>query len=194
MLEFDRPKISSVLSAQPRSLSTAFSMACARRLVNSLADAGNGEASVRIVMDLWKAIHAAVIERTSLPWGLSDEIIALIRDEDDQEGLADWVMDDALAALAYAAATFSASWLEPACDAASRAVDAAFRYTTQRLNDTTFTDSAFRRAMEGDVVQTELARQYRDLEAIALTAENTQATINLLLSHVGEETVLPARP
>jgi hypothetical protein len=189
LFEFDRSEITEVLSAKPPLLSVAFALACARRLVNSLDRTGDGEAAALIAMRFWEEIRQSAVKEGSLPFGLQDQIIGLIPDEDDEPDLAAGVWDDALAALSFAAEALSGSSVEYSCNAASRAVDTAFRYAAQTLNDMELTDSSFRRIMEGVVVQTELTRQHRDLDEIY--AGDLDEVIIALLDRAAKEALLP---
>lgn len=191
MFEFDKAQIAAVLSVRPPLMSAAFSMACARRLVNSLDGTGDGEPSVLIAMGFWETIRKRISNGTSLPSGLEDQIIGMIPDEDDEPGLAAGVWDDALAALSFAAGVLSDSAVESACNAASRAVDTAFRYSLRTLNETLLAHSSFRYIMEGTIVQTELGRQRRDLDDIARAADTVQMTADLLFARAANEAVLP---
>lgn len=194
MLDFDRSEIRAALSGKPSLLSTAFSIACAQRLLNSLGDPGDDESPVSIARGFLDALKRHLIDGTMLPTGLEDRIISMIPDEDDEPDFAAGVLDDALAALSFAVRAVAVSPIDSACDAAARALDTAFRYSAQTLNETAFTDSSIRHIMEGPIIQLELERQRRDFGEIARESSPTQAQIQRLLVSTADEAVLPTGP
>jgi hypothetical protein len=190
MLDFDRTKITEALSGEEARLAVAFATACAQRLANSLGASEKHEEAKSIAVRTLGALRTYLVDGAFLPESLEDQIVSLIPDEDEDPGFQAAVLDDALAALSFAVRASTISPSETACDAAARAVDTAFRYSAQTLNETSLTDSSIRFVMESAIVQCELQRQERDLADIGDGFQQAQTTIGRLLDRSSAEAVL----
>jgi hypothetical protein len=188
--DFDKMQIRQVLSGKPDLLAVAFATTCARRMINSLGETPQDSSDVESAHGALATLEEFMTLGKTLPADLKQQIVDLIPDEDEDPSFAGGILDDALAALSFAIRATTVSPIECACDAAARALDTAFRFSSQTLNDRLLTDTAFRIVMESPTVQCELERQHRDLADIAEPSRPVEATIELLLTRSAGEAVL----
>jgi hypothetical protein len=190
VLDFDKAEIIEALSGKQARLAVAFSTACAQRLVNSFGPLEEYEEAKSVARTTLQALGNYLAEGVLPPEDLYDQVIELIPDADDDPSFAAGTLDDALAALAFSVQASTTASIESACNAATRAVDTAFRYATQSFNERLLSPSSFFSATESPIVQRELERQKRDLAEIEDGTERPQTTISRVIDRSLSEAVL----
>ncbi len=181
MLKFDETQIISHLSGLPTSASIGFSAACATRLAPAYRVARHHVGTfVEDVLDLYLGdIWAYCIEQRPADWdAIAKKLEGTIPSEDEGASIAYEIVDDALAAAAYAARCVRDNNPRNAAWAAQRAYNAVDRFAAEQMNFGQYNQEAEAQLIANKFVQLELERQRQDL--IAINAAPLNALIDAL--------------
>ena len=166
MATFDETALARRLEGLPHLARVAFATACAARMRIPYRQA-LGQFSVDrpdVLDDALSHLWAYSLSGAQVDWtAWSESLIEQIPPEDDMANSACQVMDDALAAAAYAARTARGGDPAEAAYSARRLYDAVDAYAQRSLAFTEFTPEIERALSDHPVVQQELGRQARDL-------------------------------
>lgn len=185
---FDRDDLVKRLGKLPGPSRVAFAYACASRLAQPYREAvalegGVGEELVeRTLADLAAFLNYGAPS----DWAArAATLIGHIPDEDQMGRAACQVLDDALAATAYAARTAIAFDPAEAASSAQRLYDAVDAHAQRSLEFSIYSPAIEQRLLEHSAVQSELERQRRDLAALESSGTDIAATN--ILAQVGAE-------
>jgi uncharacterized protein YjaG (DUF416 family) len=195
MYHFDEQEKLATLSRLPPQARVAFATSCASRLAmgyeisQELLKEGDPKILERALEKLW----LFAVSGTTADWPtIADQLAELIPDADIGSSFAHAVVDDALAATAYAARTASSGAPQEAAWSARRAYETTDRFAGLSINATEYTDAVEAQILENDVVQQELARQAHDLtELQAVSPANLGGVIETLRHRSSQESTLP---
>lgn len=194
-LTFDEPALVLRLSRLSARGLVAFASGCAARLAPAyevLQRALRGPAPdlvAKSLEHLWNfASHG-----TQSDWAsMADRLIDLIPDEDSGPSFAHAVIDDALAATAYAARAAREHHPQDAAWSARRLYDAVDRFAMRRLGATSLTVAIEAQLLRNEFVQAELKRQARDLLILeSATSDTVAAAIDEVRSAAAAVSALP---
>jgi len=186
MLEFDEPKLVMELSALPSAALVTFATACAGRLATSLDATWPDHGLISSALNM---LSASAAGRSIDAGSLEQKLLAAIPDEDSEPGLTAALAEDTLAALSYALSCSNSGEAQDAAWAACRAYEMVDRYAGQTLAGSSFTVEMEAAIMRHPTVQTELARQRRDLQELR-DAQDDPARLLVILNRSKIEPVI----
>ena len=166
MTSFDEPDLISRLAKLPEPLRLAFAAACASRMarVYQACQDHLGLGVPAIVADALGCVWDFALGGPAADWADAEkDLVALIPDEATASGPAHFIMDDALASTVCAMRTATAFDPSDAVRSARRAYEAADLFAQQGVTAAIFDIDVERALLGNSTVQTELARQARDL-------------------------------
>lgn len=195
MLNFDKKGIVTVLQEMPASACSAFAAACAARLtsVYRIVQSSLGQGDPDILDTSLDRVWSFCMNGTAADWNaLADALVGLIPDEEEGASFLHSVIDDALAAGAYAIRSVASSGPEQAAWAAQRVYDAVDRFAGQTLDAAEFTELVESALLESAVVQQELRRQQHDLTLLKSSSPaDLVRTIATLRARTSNTSALP---
>jgi uncharacterized protein YjaG (DUF416 family) len=195
MNTFDEIGLVSRLTELPKPLRLAFAVACASRMARPYR-AGQDHlilGAPAIVDDTLNRIWDFAVGGPAADWARTErDLTALIPDGDDQLGPAHFIVDDALAATAYAVRTAVAGDAQEAAFCSRRAYEAVDQFAQRTITATSLDADVERTLLADPVVQAELSRQARDLATLEQVTEGAEsAAITALRSSAASEDLIP---
>lgn len=195
MLTFEETYMLSELRQLPRLAQVGFSAACATRLSSACHVAVRHVGTIPEGMleehlaDIW----AFCDEEKSADWrGIAARIEASIPTEDQGSSIAYEIIDDALAAAAYAIRCIYDNNPRNAVWAAQRAYNATDRFVAEQLNLSQYTQEMEARIIASTCVQIELEHQKKDLEALgASVADDLRGALKAIRLEASTTSVVP---
>jgi hypothetical protein len=172
MHRFDEAHLVATLRGLPASAVVAFAASCATRLAEPyrIAQEYLCEGDAHIVHRSLDQLWLFAREGRDADWNaISEQLVALIPDEDDGSTFTHGIIDDALAATAYAARYALDQNVENAAFSARRVYETVDRFAGLALRVTGFDQTVETLLLESAVVQNELARQENDLRDLCAT-------------------------
>jgi len=188
---FDEKRLRGRLSVLPQRALVAFAAACAARLENT---AGNLSTDEELKLLLSRTMDTVVAYLgNGLPFDTiapEEDLLAAMPDEDANPELSSAVAEDAAAAAVY---TLRAIWdgdPQNAAWAARRAYETADREVLSTLNIGAIGDSEEAYVLQHPIVQTELQRQSRDLDAVSGIDGDAPAELIAVVTSARSENIL----
>jgi hypothetical protein len=169
MASFDEADLKGRLGALPGLARVEFAAACAARMIRPWKDALQklGLADSARLPEAVESLRRYVRGGPASDWSsLAGELVSEIPDEDEMTTTSHAVIDDALAATAYALRTAATFDPQEATWAARRLYDATDSFAQRSLSFREYTPEIERALLQNPHVQRELQRQARDLEEL----------------------------
>lgn len=192
---FDEERLRERLSILSRPAVVAFAAACAARLENT---AGNLSKEQELKLLLSRTLDTAIAYLDSrLPFDTitpEENLLSAMPDEDADPELSSAVAEDAAAAAVYTLRTIRDGDFQNAAWAARRAYETADREVLSTLNIGAIGDSEEAYVLQHPVVQTELQRQARDLDAISEIEGHAAAELIAVVARARSEDILLRDP
>jgi hypothetical protein len=187
MLTPDEIEVERQLSGKSGLVVAAFSGACAKRLLNTASKVDNYQVLKSLAEAAFVELERYLVYQCSVSNDLAVALEQAIPDEDEDPTPAGALIDDALSSLYYALVSIEGS-IENACNASTRALDAAFRIASSNVNNGILSKETEDEILGSSIVQRELTRQKRDIDYLA-HSEFSQELVTILLNRVAPETI-----
>jgi hypothetical protein len=190
-VRFKEQRLRERLSNLPRLAAVAFAAACAARLENTARNVAIDEALKDLLSRTMDAIGVHL--ETGLPFdtlAAEEELLTAMPDEDANPDLPSAVAEDAAAAEVYTLRVTRDGEPQNSIWAARRAYETADREVVGTLNVGAVGQSEEKYVLQHPVVQTELQRQLRDLEAVSLAGGEAPAELIAIVSRARSENIL----
>ena len=188
---FDEEQLRERLSVLPQLAAVAFAAACAARLENTTRNLNTHE-DLKILLSRTMDAIVAYLGRGSPFDALAAEgdLLAAMPDEDANPDLPSAVFEDAAAAAVYMLRAARNGDPQDAAWAARRAYETADREVISTLNVGEVGDSEEAYVLQHPVVQVELQRQARDLDAVSGIDGGQSAELIAVVSRARAENIL----
>lgn len=190
-IRFEEEQLRDQLSALPRPSRIAFAAACAARLENT---ARNLTIDDRLELPLSRAIGGIVAYlECGSPFDTKSaekDLLLAIPDEDANPDFPFAVAEDAAAAAVFALRAMRSDDTQDVAWAARRAYDTSDREALGALNVGAVGESGERYVLHHPIVQRELQRQLRDLEAVSGIDSDTPAALTAVVARARSENIL----
>jgi hypothetical protein len=191
MYHFDEQILLATLSKLPHQALVAFAASCASRLAPGyeIAQGYLKEGDPKLIAHALDRLWRFATEGKADEWeAVSEQLIGSIPDEEEGPTLAHGVIDDSLAAAAYAARAALGAKPTDALFSAKRVYEAVDRFAGLKIHASEYTRAVEAQIIESPIVQDELARQAKDVadlsESSFETLGQTIETIRQRSSHV----------
>ena len=188
---FEENKLREQLSTLPKRDAVAFAVACTARVENT---ARNLNAILEATLPMSRYLEAVVAylgNGASLDTlAAEEELLLVMPDEDSNPDLVAAVVEDATAAMIYTLRAIRSGDPQNVVWAARRAYETADREVLSSLNVGVVSGSEEEYALHHPIVQTELQRQSRDLDAVSEVAGSSSAELVAIVSRARTENIL----
>jgi hypothetical protein len=191
MLRFDERELGGRLSRLPKVSTACFAASCAARLENTSRTLSVDRNLQKLLAETLNAIVAYVGSGTPFDMlSAEEDLLASMPDEDTNPDFHSAVAEDAAAATVYTLRVIREGLSQDAVWAAMRAYAAADREVMGTLNTGEVGVSEQAYILQHSIVQTELQRQLRDLNAVLDAGAHDSGALVPVVMRARSETIL----